>query len=79
MKKILLLFVLFLGFSFGAFAANEIEPVEFRSLPKGDITDWIVYDFKDGERVVIDDGTYCIDYWSETTGEGSVYTGTLCP
>jgi len=85
MKKILLLFVLFLGFSFGAYASNEIESLNIEerydfvlTVDLGDIGSTIIYRFQDGSHVTIDDGTFCTDYWSETSGGGSEFNGTIC-
>ncbi len=56
MKKILLLFVLFLGFSFGAFAASEWQ---------------IIVDHDNGTVTVLDDGKDCssVEEWSGDQGQ----------
>ena len=59
MKKILLLFVLFLGVNVGAFAAGEVEPslkVVIIEIKKDEPTKAFIY-WMDGTTTTVDDGT----------------------
>ena len=66
MKKILLLFVLFLGLNVGAFAAFEVEPV----LVSSEMPDRAILYFNDGTSVEFDDGFDCLTVYGESTGGG---------
>ena len=80
MKKILLLFVLFLGFSFGAFAANEIESVDASvRLGWSDQPVIMVVYRADGTVDIIRDGGPCNETWVEDEDGIAHYKGEICP
>ena len=82
MKKILLLFVLFLGLNVGAFAATEILPpaqiAPTQIASKGDAPVMIIIRWKDGGATSIWDGSPCISVYNETGGGGTEFVTEIC-
>ena len=64
MKKILLLFVLFLGLNVGAFALSEVESMD--SLPLDELPAKAVIYYQDGTTAKVDDGWDCTTVYGES-------------
>ena len=75
MKKVLLLFVLFLGLNVGAFAVNEMES---ESVQKCEAPKWVVVLFQDGTWLSGNDGDKCTHFYIETDYGGTQYMGSNC-
>ncbi len=73
MKKILLLFVLFLGLNVGAFAANDVVGNEVIDSPN-----WVHLTNLDGTEECIDDGRACTVYYNEDRPGDYSFEGTFC-